>query len=182
MTTHDPRVALQLVAKHRRHVELSPGVGEDVQRYALAVLDDLAADFTLTPAPAEDVDLWRESFRTGAFNRYRADGLTNAQALAAADADVERIAANFTAISSVPAPAEDVRKAFIVWNPERNEGFVTTDRGDARWTATGRGGRFGVPTLGEAFREAYDDGGDRDEFKIEEISVSNFSRPDEGRE
>lgn len=34
----------QLVEKHRRHVEQSPGVGPDVQRYALAVCDDILSD------------------------------------------------------------------------------------------------------------------------------------------
>ena len=33
-----------IVLKHRRHVELSPGVGKDVQDYALAVCDDILAD------------------------------------------------------------------------------------------------------------------------------------------
>ena len=40
-----------VVEKHRRHVELSPGVGEDVQKYALAVCDDILAD--LPPATGE---------------------------------------------------------------------------------------------------------------------------------
>jgi hypothetical protein len=35
--------ALDAVRQNRRHVELSPGVGADVQRYALAVLDDVTA-------------------------------------------------------------------------------------------------------------------------------------------
>lgn len=34
----------QVVERHRRHVELSPGVGADVQRYALAVCDDILSD------------------------------------------------------------------------------------------------------------------------------------------
>lgn len=43
--------ARQIVERHRRHVELSPGVGADVQRYALAVCDDILAD--LPPPPQE---------------------------------------------------------------------------------------------------------------------------------
>lgn len=35
---------IAVVQKHRRHVELSPGVGADLQRYALAVLDDVLDD------------------------------------------------------------------------------------------------------------------------------------------
>ena len=34
------------MAKHRRHVEASPGVGSGAQRYALAVLDDVEADLS----------------------------------------------------------------------------------------------------------------------------------------
>lgn len=44
--------ARQIVERHRRHVELSPGVGADVQRYALAVCDDILAD--LPPPPQDD--------------------------------------------------------------------------------------------------------------------------------
>jgi hypothetical protein len=36
--------AVATVERHRRHVELSPGVGEDAQKYALAVCDDILAD------------------------------------------------------------------------------------------------------------------------------------------
>jgi hypothetical protein len=38
-TERRERVAREF-AKHRRHIELSPGVGPDCQRYGLAVLDD----------------------------------------------------------------------------------------------------------------------------------------------
>lgn len=46
---NDPLRAL--LAKHRRHVEQSPGVGPDKQGYALAVLDDLERDLDALPAP-----------------------------------------------------------------------------------------------------------------------------------
>lgn len=42
----DASLALATVARHRRHVEDSPGVGRDAQRYALAVLDDVEADLS----------------------------------------------------------------------------------------------------------------------------------------
>lgn len=45
--------ALEIIARHRRHVELSPGVGSDLQRYALAVLDDVEADLRALAAPQE---------------------------------------------------------------------------------------------------------------------------------
>lgn len=47
MTNTSAETVEQLIARHRRHVELSPGVGVKVQRYALAVLDDVAADVAL---------------------------------------------------------------------------------------------------------------------------------------
>lgn len=34
----------EIVLKNRHHVELSPGVGEDVQRYGIAVCDDILSD------------------------------------------------------------------------------------------------------------------------------------------
>lgn len=40
----EPVPAHVIVQRHRRHVELSPGVGEDVQKYALAVCDDIIND------------------------------------------------------------------------------------------------------------------------------------------
>lgn len=50
-TTPQPAQAdtMAVIEKHRRHVELSPGVGADVQKYALAVIDDILADL---PTPA----------------------------------------------------------------------------------------------------------------------------------
>ena len=35
------------------------------------------------------------------------------------------------------------------------EGVVFDNEVDARWTATGRGGGFGVPTVGDCFRDTY---------------------------
>jgi len=36
--------AIAIVQKHRRQIELSPGVGEEVQKYGLAVCDDILDD------------------------------------------------------------------------------------------------------------------------------------------
>jgi hypothetical protein len=36
--------AIEIVERHKRHVELSPGVGEGVQTYALLVCDDILDD------------------------------------------------------------------------------------------------------------------------------------------
>jgi hypothetical protein len=44
--------AVATVERHRRHVELSPGVGEDAQKYALAVCDDILADLQ-RPQPCD---------------------------------------------------------------------------------------------------------------------------------
>lgn len=55
MTTGDPvRIsaseARKPIAKHRRQIELSPGVGVDAQRYALAACDDILADLEIEAA------------------------------------------------------------------------------------------------------------------------------------
>ena len=49
----DTAALLALIAKHRRHVELSPGAGASECRYALAVLDDVEADVQALVAPQE---------------------------------------------------------------------------------------------------------------------------------
>lgn len=48
---------------------------------------------------------------------------------------------------------------FVVWNSARNEGFITSDKRDAEWVASGRNRPFTTPTVGEAFREAYAEDG-----------------------
>lgn len=45
--------AIAIVQKHRRHVELSPGAGADVQSYAIAVCDDILADLSRPQLPSE---------------------------------------------------------------------------------------------------------------------------------
>jgi hypothetical protein len=79
-----------------------------------------------------------------------------------------RFAMRAAIASLIPPAASGGTHAYIVWNPARNEGYITTDRNDAKWAATGRGGVLGVPTLGEAFRETYDG---TDTFAIEPVEV-----------
>jgi hypothetical protein len=57
---------------------------------------------------------------------------------------------------------------YIVWNKDKTEGFVTNDKSDARYTATGHTVKFGVPSVGEAFRDAYDNG---DHLEIQEVDL-----------
>lgn len=45
--------ARRVVERHRYHVSLSPGVGAEVQRYALAVLDDVLKDLPAPQAPQD---------------------------------------------------------------------------------------------------------------------------------
>ena len=51
-----PQDVVALVQKHRRHVELSPGVGADAQGYGLAVCDDMLADLAVLPVHAPTPD------------------------------------------------------------------------------------------------------------------------------
>ena len=53
-TGYVPSEARAIVEKHRRHVELSPGVGEDVQKYALAVCDDILSDLPISGGGTDD--------------------------------------------------------------------------------------------------------------------------------
>lgn len=48
---------------------------------------------------------------------------------------------------------------YAVLNPSGNEGVLFKDKMDAEYTATGVHARFGVPTLGDTFRECYADDG-----------------------
>ena len=57
---------------------------------------------------------------------------------------------------------------FIVWNEQKNEGFVTDDKGDALYVSKGREPRGGTPAVGEAFRDAYDKGGD---LPMQEVGI-----------
>lgn len=61
---------------------------------------------------------------------------------------------------------------YIVWNPARNEGFVTTDPEDADYVRTGFSPNMALPTAGQAFREAYcDDEDDGTELPMQEIEI-----------
>lgn len=59
---------------------------------------------------------------------------------------------------------------YIVWNKQKGEGYVTNDRNDALYVSTGKSKRFGVPVVGEAFRDAYEDD---DNFEIQEIDLQS---------
>jgi hypothetical protein len=55
----------------------------------------------------------------------------------------------------------------------RNGEFVGfTDRRDAKWTATGKNPPFGVPSLGEDFRENYADDDASATFPMIEIELT----------
>jgi hypothetical protein len=47
LTAADIREARKIVERHRRHVELSPGVGASEQAYGLAVCDDILTDLQM---------------------------------------------------------------------------------------------------------------------------------------
>lgn len=61
---------------------------------------------------------------------------------------------------------------YIVWNPGRTEGFITTDRVDADFVRTGVRSQPGVSAAGQAFREAYiEDEEDHTELPFTEVHV-----------
>ena len=63
-------------------------------------------------------------------------------------------------------------KYYIVWNPTRTEGFITTDAGDADYVRSGWRDGMAVSTAGEAFREAYcDEDDDSTELPMTELNV-----------
>ena len=63
---------------------------------------------------------------------------------------------------------------YIVWNPARTEGFITTDREDAEFVRTGVRTLPAVSAAGQWFREAYyEDETDHTELPITEIHLPN---------
>src|SRR6185295_8324043 len=64
------RRLLEIVEKHRRQIERSPGVGADAQRYGLAVCDDIRDDLEiairelLPPAGSPPVEALVQEWRT----------------------------------------------------------------------------------------------------------------------
>lgn len=67
-------------------------------------------------------------------------------------------------------------KFYIVWNPSKNEGFITSDEDDAYFVCTGERLGWSVSLAGEAFREAYcgDDDDDpryEDELPMQELEL-----------
>ena len=52
--------------------------------------------------------------------------------------------------------SEDASPALFAVLAPCGEGVILEDEVDARWTATGRGGRFAVPTIGDEFRDIFE--------------------------
>ncbi len=64
-----------------------------------------------------------------------------------------------------------MKTIFIVWNPAKNEGFVTDDQEDANYCSTGDDSAcFGHSSVAEAFRESYADEGD-EEFEMQTLEI-----------
>jgi hypothetical protein len=62
-----------------------------------------------------------------------------------------------------------------VLSPSRNEGVIFKSKRDAKWTATGvLHTGFGVPVIGDAFRDAYDE---TSKFVIEKLSAAPAAKP-----
>lgn len=59
-------------------------------------------------------------------------------------------------------------KYFIVWNEDKSEGVIMNDKADAQYTATGVRRGFDVTSLGDNFRELFDE---TDEFEIQEVDL-----------
>ena len=62
------------------------------------------------------------------------------------------------------------KKFYIVWNLNKNEGFITDSKEDAAFTADGISPRFGNPVVGESFRDCYIDDAD-DGLPMQEIEI-----------
>lgn len=58
---------------------------------------------------------------------------------------------------------------YIVWNETRTEGYITDDLEDAEYASSGKQAGWSAPTLGVAFREAYE--GLEDDFELQEIKI-----------
>ena len=63
------------------------------------------------------------------------------------------------------------KKFFIVWNQTKTEGYITDDKRDAQFTSDGTPGRYGNPTVGEAFRESYAEDADGKVLPMQEIEI-----------
>lgn len=63
------------------------------------------------------------------------------------------------------------KKFYIVWNPTKTEGYITDDKQDAKFTSDGMAGRYGNPTIGEAFRESYADDDTGELLPMQEIEI-----------
>ena len=63
------------------------------------------------------------------------------------------------------------KKFYIVWNPARNEGVITSSEEDMRFTSTGRSTSMSRSSLGDAFRELYDWEEEGLKFPVTEIHL-----------
>lgn len=62
-------------------------------------------------------------------------------------------------------------KFWIVWNPAKNEGFITNDEDDATFVSTGDWSSLGVSVVSDAFRETYGEHSD-DDLPMQEVDLS----------
>lgn len=96
------------------------------------------------------------------------------QELAGLIEENERLRAALTDQQASQGPAVGAEDAgaegltlHLVLSPNGEEGVAFVDKADALYTATGRrSGGFGVPAIGEAFRDAYDEA---DSFEVIEV-------------
>lgn len=97
----------ELLAKHRRHVEMSPGAGEDAQKYALAVIDDIESDcaqlFVSAPVPEERANVTTKGQFIGSPNGHW--WYPGKRALRLSMADMSRRSSDFE-WKDDPAPVE----------------------------------------------------------------------------
>jgi hypothetical protein len=89
--------------------------------------------------------------------------------------DLARDAYRHAAALSTGRLGGEAEQWHAVLSPSRNEGVIFKSERDAKWTATGvlRTG-FGVPVIGEAFRDAYDE---TSKFVIETVSAAPAAKP-----
>jgi hypothetical protein len=63
------------------------------------------------------------------------------------------------------------KQFFIVWNPNKTEGYITDSKPDAMFASDGVASRSGTPILAEALRDTYcedaDDGLPMQEIELE---------------
>lgn len=88
-----------------------------------------------------------------------ANGFLEGDMVVTSETDLRALLADHARLTEELRKVHPKREFFVVWCPARNEGFVTSNKRDAEWVASGRNRPFATPTVGEAFREAYADDG-----------------------